>query len=162
MSMVFGKPLVRQPALFCGTGKVIFNGKVRLGCFPSPFFYNGYLHIEARSPEAVIEIGDGTYINNNCVIISEGAGIEIGSNCLIGAEVNIFDSDFHGLVDRKQALKKAIKIGDNVFIGARAIILKGVHIGSNSTIAAGSIVTKDVPPDAVAAGNPASVVKVLK
>jgi len=75
--------------------------------------------------------------------------------------VNIFDSDFHGLVDRRQPVKSAVKIGNNVFIGSRAIILKGVHIGDNSTIAAGAVVTGEVPANVVVAGNPARVIKVL-
>jgi maltose O-acetyltransferase len=162
MNIVSGRPIVAQPTLFCGKGKIIFGDKVHLGYRSSPFFYAGYLYIEARTPDAVIEIRDGTYINNNCVLISEGAGIEIGSKCLIGPEVNIFDSDFHGLIDRKQPLKSAVRIGNNVFIGARATILKGVQIGNNSVIAAGAVVTKDVPPNNVAAGNPAQVVKVLR
>lgn len=161
MHIVSGKAVVRQPTLFCGKGKIIFKGRVCLGYYPSPFFFSGYLHIEARLPEAVIEICDGTHISNNCVIISEGPGIEIGQNCLIGPEVSIFDSDFHGLVDRRQPMKSAVKIGNNVFIGSRVIILKGVHIGDNSTIAAGAVVTGEVPANVVAAGNPARVIKVL-
>ena len=162
MSIVSGKPIVRQPALFCGKGKIVFDQKVCLGYYPSPFFFSGYLHLEARAVESVIRIGGKTYINNNCVLISEGAGIEIGGNCFIGPEVCIFDSDFHGLLERGKPLKEAVKIGDNVFVGARAIILKGVLVGDNSTIGAGAVVTRDVPANAVVAGNPANVVKVLE
>lgn len=162
MNIVSGKPVIRQPVLFCGKGKIVFKGRVCLGYYPSPFFFSGYSHLEARTAESVIQIGDHSYINNNCVIISEGPGIEIGQNCFIGPEVSIYDSDFHGLVDRKQPLRSAVKIGDNVFIGGRAIILKGVHIGDNSTIAAGAVVTRDVPADTIVAGSPAKVIKALK
>ena len=162
MSIVSGKPIVRQPVLFCGKGRIVFDHKVRLGYFPSPFFFSGYLHLEARTAESVIRIGSQTYINNNCVLISEGAGIEIGRNCLIGPEVCIFDSDFHGLLERGKPMKGAVEIGDNVFVGGRAMILKGVCVGDDSTIAAGAVVTKDVPARAVVAGNPAKVVKVLE
>ena len=110
----------------------------------------------------MIRIGGKTYINNNCVLISEGPGIEIGRNCFIGPEVCIFDSDFHGLLERGKPLKEAVKVGDNVFVGARAIILKGVRVGDNSTVAAGAVVAKEVPANAVVAGNPAKVVKVLE
>ena len=162
MAMVSGKPEIRQPVQFCGKGKIIFDGKACLGYHPSPFFFSGYSFFEARVPEAIIRIGDGTYINNNCTLISEGPGITVGRKCLIGPGVSIYDSDFHGLVERAKPMKKAVSIGDNVFIGANAIILKGAHIGSHSTIGAGAVVTGEIPPNAVVAGNPAKVIKVLK
>ena len=161
MKIVSGNPAIRQPVLFCGKGRIVFEGKVRLGCYPSPYFFSGYSHIEARTTESVIRICDGTYINNNCVFISEGAGIDIGRKCLIGPEVCIFDSDLHGIDDRRKAAQGPITIGDDIFIGARAMILKGVRIGDHATIAAGAIVTRDVPARAVAAGSPARVVKEL-
>jgi len=162
MSIVSGKPIVRQPVRFCGKGKIVFDQKVSLGYFRSPFFFSGYIHIEARTSESVIRIGKGTDVNNNCVLVSEGAGIEIGRNCLIGPEVCVFDSDFHGLLERGKPLRGAVEIGDNVFVGGRALILKGVHVGDNSTIAGGAVVAKDVPANTVVAGNPATVVKVLE
>lgn len=162
MAIVSGKPVIHQPALFCGKGKIIFDGKVRLGYYPSPFFYSGYLHFEVREPEAVIRIGDGTFISNNSTLIAELPGIEIGQKCLIGPEVSIYDSDFHGLIERSSPERKAVVIGDNVFIGARVTVLKGARIGSNSTIGAGAVVTGEIPPNAVAAGNPATVIRMLK
>lgn len=161
MAVVSGKPEIRQPTLFCGKGKIIFEGRVCLGYYPSPLYFSGYCHFEARIPEAVIRIGGGTYINNNCVIISEGPGIEIGKNCFIGPEVHIYDSDFHGITDRSNPSKRAVAVGDDVFIGARAILLKGVQVGSHSTIGAGSVVTGWVPPRTVVAGNPAKVIREL-
>ena len=93
--------------------------------------------------------------------------IEIGSGCLIGANVKIFDTDFHPSnpeVRRKNpnAGKTApVRIGDNVFIGANAMVLKGVAIGDDSVIAAGSVVVKDVPAGSLAGGNPARVIRSL-
>lgn len=162
MKIVTGRPEIRQPVLFLGKGKIIIGENVRFGYAKSPAFFSGYSYIEARTPETTITIGDGTYLNNNCTIIAEGANIDIGKECLIGQEVNIFSSDFHGLRDRSKPSKASVMIGNNVFIGARSMILKGVSIGNNSTIAAGAVVTKDVPPDTVAAGNPAKVIKELK
>lgn len=159
MQIVSGRPKIRQPVLFCGRGKIIFEGKVSLGCFPSPLFFSGYSHWEARTPEAVIRVGEGTHFNNSCTLIAEGPGITIGQRCLIGPEVQIFDSDFHGLTDRSAPKRMAVTIGDNVFIGGRAIILKGAVICSDSTIGAGAVVTGEIPPGSVVAGNPAQVVR---
>ncbi len=162
MKIVSGSPIISQPALFCGKGSITLNGTVNIGYSRSPFFLSGYSYFEARTPESTIVIGNGTYINNNFSIISEGPGIKIGERCLIGPGVTIFDSDFHGLVDRSSPQKSPVLIGENVFIGANSIILKGVTIGSNSTIAAGAVVTKDVAANVISGGNPARVITELK
>lgn len=162
MKIVTGRPEIRQPVLFLGKGGIALGKNVRFGYAKSPLFFSGYSHLEARTSETTISIEDGTYLNNSCSIIAEDANISIGKNCLIGQEVNIFSSDFHGLRDRAKPSKAPVIIGDNVFIGARAMILKGVTVGDNSTIAAGAVVAKDVPPGTVAAGNPAKVIKELK
>lgn len=87
--------------------------------------------------------------------------VAIGSRCRIGWDCDILDSSYHqvrfpgrepGPVD------EPVVIGDNVWIGAHCIILKGVTIGDNSVIGAGSVVIKDVPPNSFAAGNPARVI----
>ena len=158
MGIVSGKPRIRQPVLFCGKGRIAFEGKVTLGYFPSALFFSGYSHIEARTEESSITIKDGTYISNSAVIISEGPGIEIGERCLIGHEVMIVDSDFHGIKDRKDVARSAVRIGNNVFVGSRVTVLKGVTIGDDATIAAGAVVTKDVPVGGIAAGNPAKLI----
>ena len=107
--------------------------------------------------------------------------IDIGSHCLISWNVGIADSDFHPLEpaqriidaqalapffkDRppRPKLKTApVKIGDNVWIGMNAVILKGVTIGENSVVAAGAVVTKSVPANTVVAGNPAVAVKTFQ
>lgn len=87
----------------------------------------------------------------------------IGSGCLIT------DTDSHPLNwndrlrnDDSKTKSKPIIIDDNVFIGARSIILKGVTIGSGSVIGAGSVVTQSIPPNVVACGNPAKIIKKLK
>ncbi len=121
-------------------------------------------------------VGDFTLLNGAIVMAEER--IDIGSHCLISWSVGIADSDFHPLEpaqrlidaqalapffkDRppRPKLKTApVKIGDNVWIGMGAVILKGVTIGDNSVIAAGAIVTKSIPANCIAAGNPAEVVK---
>src|SRR2546423_14178445 len=121
-------------------------------------------------------IGDFTLLNGALIMAEEK--IEIGSFCLVSWNVGIADSDFHPLEPAQRLidaqalapyyenrpprpkLKTApVKIGDNVWIGMNAVILKGVTIGENSVVAAGSVVTKSVEPNTVVAGDPAVVVK---
>ena len=77
----------------------------------------------------------------------------------------IYDSDFHDLAPKTRhessGASKPVFIGDNVWIGSRAIILKGVEIGDNAVVAAMSVVTRSVPSNSLAAGNPARVVREL-
>ena len=121
-------------------------------------------------------IGDFTLLNGALIMAEER--IEIGSHCLISWNVGIADSDFHPLqpaqrlvdakalapyyADRPPRPKldtRPVIIGDNVWIGMSAVILKGVTIGENSVVAAGAVVTKNVAPGCVVAGNPAQLVK---
>jgi acetyltransferase-like isoleucine patch superfamily enzyme len=95
-------------------------------------------------------------------VLCAGLSIEIGEGTLIGSGAMILDNDFHiltagGWREEMRSNARAIQIGRDVFIGARAIILKGVTIGDRATIGAGSVVTRNVPANCVAAGNPASV-----
>ena len=121
-------------------------------------------------------VGDFTLLNGALIMAEER--IDIGSHCLVSWNVGIADSDFHPLEpaqrlidaqalapffkDRppRPKLKTApVKIGDNVWIGMGAVILKGVTIGDNSVVAAGAVVTKSVPANTIVAGNPATEVK---
>ena len=121
--------------------------------------------LRTLKPGARILIGNNTGISGG--VICAALNVEIGNRCLIGANVTIADTDFHTVSpvnrydDRNidKVLSGPVIIGNDVFIGAGAMILKGVTIGSNSIIGAGSIVTKNVPPDSIAAGNPARVIK---
>ena len=108
-----------------------------------------------------IVIGDYALICPG-VRISSGAEIVIGDSCMMASGVYITDADWHGIYDRI-AFGRAVPvhISDNVWIGDRAMICKGVSIGCNSIVAAGSVVTKPVPDNVVVAGNPARVVKSL-
>jgi len=112
-----------------------------------------------------ITIGDRSFININCTVldapISEGA-ITIGDDCLIGPNVQLLAVSH--AVNPSQRLNKEnfaapIIIGNNVWIGAGAIILAGVSIGDNSVIGAGSVVTKSIASNTVVAGNPAIKLK---
>lgn len=103
-------------------------------------------------------------VNCNTVICALKR-IEIGNDCLVGDAVAIFDSDFHELNPSRRRLGSGpvmpVVIGNNVWIGSRSIILKGVSLGDNSVIGAMSVVTKPVPPNTLVAGNPARVVRSL-
>jgi len=109
------------------------------------------------------------HIGNYCLIspgtkIQAAEKITIGDNCMIGADASISDSDWHGLYNRLRPFGRSTKpvvLEDNVWIGERALICKGVTIGENSVVGAGSVVTKDVPSHCVVAGNPAKIIKKL-
>lgn len=115
--------------------------------------------LSTSSSEAVLEIG------NNCgfsgITIWCFKTIKIGNNVRIGANTVIMDGDAHQ-DDNRAGDNKEIVIGNNVWIGANVTVLKGVHIGDNSVIGMGSIVTKDIPSNSVAAGNPCRVVKQIQ
>lgn len=111
-------------------------------------------------PNAEMKVGD-SYINNSCKIHC-GTKITIGDDCAIAFNVTIMDSDFHvlsyeGVETTRRG--KGIEIGNHVWIGAGATILKDVKIGDGAVIAAGAVVTKDVPAKALVAGCPAKVMK---
>lgn len=116
--------------------------------------------IKAVMPSARIVIGDNVGMSG--VSISARQLISIGNNVLLGSGVLVTDSDAHPVDplhrDSAEVDSAPVKIGDWVFIGARAIILKGVEIGEGAVIGAGSVVTKSVPPYSIAAGNPAKVI----
>lgn len=84
--------------------------------------------------------------------------ISIGKNTRISRNVQIWDGDYHKICGAKNE-KSEVIIEDNVWVGAGAIILKGVHIGEGAMVAAGAVVTKDIPQHCVAAGVPAKVIR---
>jgi acetyltransferase-like isoleucine patch superfamily enzyme len=105
-----------------------------------------------------IDIGDHALIGPGSQIISS-FGIAIGAGAMLASGVYISDSDWHGTYDRTREAGQAapVVIEDNVWLGLRVIVGKGVRIGKNSIIGAGSVVTQDIPANVIAAGNPASV-----
>lgn len=109
-----------------------------------------------------LKLGHGSGIGPNCHI---PAGVSIGTRCLMGPDVRMFTRDHRhddinvpiGFQGRTEV--QPIVIGDNVWISACVLIMKGVHIGDGAIIAAGSVVTKDVPPYEIWGGNPARFLK---
>ncbi|MFD2202284.1 sugar O-acetyltransferase [Shivajiella indica] len=114
-----------------------------------------------------IRIGKNSFLNFNCLLLDDNL-ISIGKNALIGPNVQIYTAG-HPLSakdriiadpeERYLTLSKPVSIGDNVWIGGNTLIMPGVNIGSNVTIGAGSIVTKDIPDNSLAIGNPCRVVR---
>ena len=153
-----------QPMLMTGRGRIRL-GICNLGVWPSPYYLNGYIHIEARESTASIEIEEGVWINNNAVIIAERSNIRIGANTLIGTEFTVYDSDFHDLHPQRRLAGThkcaSVSIGKNVFIGSRVTVLKGVTIGDNCVIASGAVVTKSLPANCIGAGVPAQIIKTI-
>ena len=125
--------------------------------------------------QSQIVIGDRVGISSACLWAKES--ITIGNDVNIGGDCLIMDNDAHphnylqrrGVyakeVGQQEYLKSIptapVQIDDDVWIGARCQVLKGVHIGARSIIAAGSVVTKDIPADVIAGGNPCKVIKCL-
>jgi acetyltransferase-like isoleucine patch superfamily enzyme len=107
-------------------------------------------------PGAEIVIGDRTYINRRTEIMSKRS-VTIGTGCAISWDVVISDTDYHEIAGTSST--KPIVIGDEVWIGCKSTILKGVTIGNGAVVAAGSVVTKDVDPHTLVAGIPAKAIK---
>jgi maltose O-acetyltransferase len=109
-----------------------------------------------------ISIGDNSGMGINCRV---SGPLNIGANVMMGPEVIIytqghsFQNTDIPMIQQGNSEKREVVIGDDVWIGARVIILPGVTIGNGAILAAGAIVTKDVEPYAIAGGNPAKVIK---
>jgi acetyltransferase-like isoleucine patch superfamily enzyme len=135
---------------------VVFSGK------PHFAFNNRY------DTQPKLQFGDGTFIGHGCQI-RVAQSVTIGRNCLLAGGVMIADYDGHPL-DAESRRKgqtsnieaiRPVTICDDVWIGASALVLKGVTIGARSIVGAHSVVTKDIPPDTIVAGNPARAVRQL-
>jgi acetyltransferase-like isoleucine patch superfamily enzyme len=121
---------------------------------------------EGAQPDLIV--GEDTFIGSQC-FFCVAERIEIGRHCLIAAETTIRDNDGHPLdaLRRRENVRlnadevRAVTIGNDVWIGNRAMILKGVTIGDRAIVASCAVVTKDVAADTIVAGNPARVVREL-
>ena len=129
-----------------------------IGCF-QPVMLN------ARYPKSKIIIGDNVGISG-CTIKAMTL-IQIGDNVIIGSGALICDNDSHPIDpkernDDSKTVSKPIIIKNDVFIGARAIIMKGVEIGEGAVVGSGAVVTKNVIAYSIVAGNPAKFIKYIK
>lgn len=174
----FGRGMkVYNKVYVSGKGKVIIGDDFLFtsGDSINPICRNIRGAIYTMETESKIVIGDRVGISSACLWAKER--ITIGNDVNIGGDCLIMDNDAHphdylqrrssyvktvGQEEYLKAIPSApIEIGDDVWIGARCQVLKGVHIGARSIIAAGSIVTNDIPPDVIAGGNPCKVIKNL-
>lgn len=172
----YGKHLrVSNKIYILGKGKIIIGDDFKFssgGCI-NPISRNIRGAMFLMTPKARIEIGNRVGISSSYLWAKER--ITIGNDVNIGGDCLIMDNDAHP-IDYEQRRRTYVKevgeesyyktigtspieIGDDVWIGARCQILKGVHIGARSIIAAGSIVTKDIPADCIAGGNPCRVIR---
>ena len=157
-----GKVIKVQPVQIEGKGTIRFGENVQLGYFPSPYFYDGNIYLEARKKDALIEFGKNIFSNNNLKIICDKTKISIEDDVLIGTCVEIVDSDFHEISPSNRNSGNHIcipvKICRNVFIGSNVKIFKGVTIGENSIVANSAVVTKSFPENVIIGGNPAKII----
>lgn len=151
------------------------NSQIRLGdrvslCSVSEFTALGVNHpvvLRTLRPNAKIVIGDDTGISG--ASICAASEIQIGKQCLFGANVIIADTDFHARKPENRRYNNqseeiavaSVRIGNNVFLGVGVVVLKGVTIGDNSIIGAGSVVSSDIGANVVAVGNPARIIKTI-
>jgi len=145
-----------------GAGRIVVGDGVCLSGKPQIAFNNQY------RDAPLLEIGDETFVGHFCSF-SVAESIRVGRHCLLAGGVSIADYDGHPLdaeARRRGETSRAceiqpVAIGDDVWIGSGATILKGVTIGDRAIVGARAVVTRDVSPDTIVAGNPARIVKHL-
>jgi maltose O-acetyltransferase len=145
---VWGRPVIRNA------------GSIRIG--ERAYLLSETVPIQLKTERGGrLEIGPRTGINYGCSI-SATQLISIGPDCTIGMDVLMMDSDYHQIepsLRRNRPASAPIVLEENVWLGARVIVLSGVRIGAHSVIGAGSVVTRDIPARSLAAGQPARVIR---
>jgi len=170
--IIFGKGInwLGKPIMSIHKESKIIIGDSCIICSRSSQTALGVNHpviIRTLRGNAILHIGSNVRMSGTTICAAKQ--IVIGNRCVIGSNVTIADTDFHSLDplirssldDASMASFKPVIIGEDVFIGGGTTILKGVNIGKGAVIGAGSVITSDIPPNSVAAGNPAKVIKYL-
>lgn len=161
---VTGKPNLYMPLLLKGNGRISFGNNVQVGVSAAHFTYSSYNYLLAFDEESEIVIGDNVVLANGSSI-QAASKITLEDNVMIGINTFLVDTDGHDLNPEKRmtGIPKMghITIKKNVVIYYNSVVFKGVTIGENSVIGACSVVTKDIPPNVFAAGNPARVIRNL-
>jgi acetyltransferase-like isoleucine patch superfamily enzyme len=142
------------------------NVRLISGSFATALGVNHPVVLRTLGAGARINIGRGVGISGGSICSAQL--VEIGDDAMLGANVTIADTDFHSLHPAHRGGHThptvgitAVHIGKRVLIGTNAIVLKGVTVGDNSVIGAGSVVTKSIPENCIAAGNPCRVIRAL-
>jgi maltose O-acetyltransferase len=164
--LVVGKQIrFNVPVRGEGKGTLIIGDHNMFGYRPAPRLGTGEILLQARDANATITIGKANAFNNNVSMVPNEQ-ITIGDRCQIGELVTIYDCDFHEINPATRNLSAGLTnpviIGNNVWLGSRVIVLKGVTIGDNSVVAAASVVCKSIPASCIAAGNPAKVIRPIQ
>ncbi len=122
----------------------------------------GQFWLEDR--DGLLQIGDGTTIVEAHIAVTEpGSKVVIGRDCMFANDIDVRTGDSHAILEAQTGERinpaRDVVIGDHVWIGAHAVILKGVELGANSVVATGAVVTKSCPAGVILAGNPANIIK---
>lgn len=146
-------------SFFIANNSIIEIGKA---CSFNSSGYTNHVGLNHRCIITTMREGANIYIGDNTgmssTTVTSWVNIYIGRNCRIGANCVIMDGDFH-LDDPRTPAPKPIFIENNVWLGANVVVMKGVRIGENAVIGMNSVVTKDVPANSIAVGNPCKVVR---
>lgn len=161
---------VNTPLVVNGRGNVKIGRHCSLGYRMAPIVSNGSNLLQARNRDSSIAIGGNVEFSNNISIVALNS-VTVGNFCLIANEVLIFDSDFHDLMPSERLDPKRrphsdgqvgeVRIGNNVWLCARTVVLRDTSIGDGSVVAAGSVVSGSYPENSLISGVPATVVRKL-
>lgn len=157
---IFGRPILQRH----GGSRIILGDYLALRSTPrsNPLSPHQPVLLSTRTKGSQITIGHHCGLTG--VVVVAASSVTIGDRVLIGSNAVIADTDFHPLapedrlIDINAGKTEPIVICDDVFIGTQAMILKGVTIGAGAVVGARSVVTRDVPPGAIVAGNPARII----